>query len=358
MARISGVFTSPARKSGVSVSHERRHAIAGEGLEGCAHANPPKREVLFVSKEHLDSVGVEPGAIRENLTVEGTDVEQWPIGQRVKVGDEAVFEITMVCDPCHRMDELRDGLRAELAGQARDAGADRRVRRGRRRRPGRAGLAGASSRPRPCPRPRVGAAVEPAVAADDLEAGLLEQRAPLVGREPGEHEARPAALAADRQRQRARLRVPLGALEDPRLALEPAAVRVRDVARARARRRRRRAARAGTSSSRAAPQRAQPRVVVEQVQVRAERAGDERDPLLDRRRLAARQPQVEQLARRPPARARSAADLEHPRRGVDADHADAGRRGRHRDPARADAELDHRRARRARPPRRRSRRPR
>ena len=96
--------------------HERRRAIAGEGLEGCAHANPPKREVLFASKEHLDAVGVEPGATRENLTVEGADVEQWPIGQQVRVG-EAVFEITMVCDPCHRMDELREGLRAELQGR-------------------------------------------------------------------------------------------------------------------------------------------------------------------------------------------------------------------------------------------------
>jgi MOSC domain-containing protein YiiM len=114
MATISGVFTSPARKSGRSDRHERRQAIAGQGLEGCAHANPPKREVLFVSSEHLDSVGVEPGDIRENLTVTGTDVEQWPVGQRVRVGDEAVFEITMICDPCHRMDELRDGLRAEL----------------------------------------------------------------------------------------------------------------------------------------------------------------------------------------------------------------------------------------------------
>src|SRR6186997_218435 len=117
MAKIVGVWTSPARKSGVSEGHERRQVIAGQGLEGCAHANPPKREVLFVSAEHLESVGVEPGAIRENLTVQGTDVEQWPIGQRVKVGDEAVFEITMVCDPCHRMDELRDGLREELQGK-------------------------------------------------------------------------------------------------------------------------------------------------------------------------------------------------------------------------------------------------
>ena len=31
----------------------------------------------------------------------------------MKVGD-ALFEITMVCDPCHRMDELRAGLRALL----------------------------------------------------------------------------------------------------------------------------------------------------------------------------------------------------------------------------------------------------
>ena len=114
MATISGVFTSPGRNTAQSVPHERRRAIAGFGLEGCAHANPPKREVLFVSAEHLESVGVEPGAIRENLTVEGADVQQWPIGQRVRVGDDAVFEITMVCDPCARMDALREGLRAEL----------------------------------------------------------------------------------------------------------------------------------------------------------------------------------------------------------------------------------------------------
>jgi MOSC domain-containing protein YiiM len=117
MATITGIWTSPGRKSGRSVGHERRRAIVGEGLEGCAHANPPKREVLFVSAEHLRAVDVEPGSIRENLTVEGDDVEQWPIGQRVRVGEEAVFEITMVCDPCHRMDELRNGLRAELEGR-------------------------------------------------------------------------------------------------------------------------------------------------------------------------------------------------------------------------------------------------
>ena len=113
MATVTGLFVSPARKSGRSEARERVLAIENQGFEGCAHANPPRREVLLASKEHLDAVGVEPGAIRENVTVEGADVQTWPVGQRVKVGD-ALLEITMVCDPCHRMDELREGLRAEL----------------------------------------------------------------------------------------------------------------------------------------------------------------------------------------------------------------------------------------------------
>ena len=113
MATVAGLFVSPERKSGRSEARERVLAIESQGFEGCAHGNPPRREVLFASKEHLDAVGVDPGASRENVTVEGMDVQAWPIGQRVKVGD-ALFEITMVCDPCHRMDELRAGLRLLL----------------------------------------------------------------------------------------------------------------------------------------------------------------------------------------------------------------------------------------------------
>jgi len=116
MATVAGLFVSPARGSGRFEPRERVQAIESQGFEGCAHANPPRREVLLASKEHLDALGVEPGAIRENVTVEGTDVHDWPVGQRVKVGG-ALLEITMVCDPCHRMDELRAGLRSELDGK-------------------------------------------------------------------------------------------------------------------------------------------------------------------------------------------------------------------------------------------------
>ena len=116
MATVSGLFTSPEKGSGVSTGHERLAAVAGHGFEGCAHAGRPKRQVLFASKQHLDDLDLAPGAIRENLTVDGTDVHDWRVGQHVRVG-EALFEITMVCDPCHKMDVLRDGLRAQLEGR-------------------------------------------------------------------------------------------------------------------------------------------------------------------------------------------------------------------------------------------------
>lgn len=116
MATVAGLFVSPERGSGRSESREQVTAIPDHGLEGCAHANPPRREVLLASKEHLDALEVEPGAIRENITVDGEDVHAWPVGQRVQVGG-ALLEITMVCDPCARMDELRPGLRAEIDGK-------------------------------------------------------------------------------------------------------------------------------------------------------------------------------------------------------------------------------------------------
>jgi len=116
VATVVGLFVSPGRGTGRSEARERVQAIERHGLVGCAHANPPRREVLLASKEHLDAVGVEPGAIRENVTVEGADVQVWTVGQRVQVG-EALLEITMVCDPCSRMDDLRSGLRAEIDGK-------------------------------------------------------------------------------------------------------------------------------------------------------------------------------------------------------------------------------------------------
>jgi MOSC domain-containing protein YiiM len=54
--------------------------------------------------------------VKENFTVRGADVMRWPVGQRLQIGD-AEFEISMVCDPCELMEEIRPGLQAELEGK-------------------------------------------------------------------------------------------------------------------------------------------------------------------------------------------------------------------------------------------------
>ena len=40
----------------------------------------------------------------------------WSLGQRIAVGS-AEFEISMVCDPCELMENIRPGLQAELEGK-------------------------------------------------------------------------------------------------------------------------------------------------------------------------------------------------------------------------------------------------
>ena len=92
--------------------------ITGVGIEGDKHAVAAShRQVLLADREALDEVGVEPGTIKENLTVQGLHVMGLPAGSRVRLGKTAVLEITEVCEPCFRMDEIRLGLKAELLGR-------------------------------------------------------------------------------------------------------------------------------------------------------------------------------------------------------------------------------------------------
>jgi MOSC domain-containing protein YiiM len=112
MAEIAGIWRSPQRRDPMEAL-ERARVFENEGVDGCAHRRGGKRNVLFVAAEDLEALDVEPGAVKENFTVRGADVMRWPIGQRLAIGG-AEFEISMVCDPCERMDQLRPGLRKEL----------------------------------------------------------------------------------------------------------------------------------------------------------------------------------------------------------------------------------------------------
>ena len=116
-ARIVSIQLCPGHREPMQ-KVRTANLIEGLGIEGDKHASAAsKRQVLLADKEALDAVGVLPGTIKENVTVEGVDVMQLPAGSRVRLGRSAVLEITAVCEPCFRMDEIRDGLKQELEGR-------------------------------------------------------------------------------------------------------------------------------------------------------------------------------------------------------------------------------------------------
>lgn len=92
-------------------------AIPDKGFEGCIHGRPgSKRQVSLMDIETLEMLGVEPGAVKENITTRGIDFLALGVGQPLRIG-ESLLEISAPCDPCGRMDDIRMGLQEELRGR-------------------------------------------------------------------------------------------------------------------------------------------------------------------------------------------------------------------------------------------------
>src|SRR6187551_1607043 len=183
-------------------------------------------------------------------------------------------------------------------------------------------------------------AVEPAVADLDLEAAHVEQHAPLHWGKPRERHGGGAGRASDREGERARGGVPVGALEDARLALQPAAVGLLDVVLRRGEDVEDEAA-ARWEEIVNGGERADPLRVGLEVQERAEGADHERRSGAGRRLADVAAPQVEALGHAGLGGGRPR-DGEHSLRRVDADHIHARLRDRDGDPAGANPELEDR----------------
>ena len=57
-----------------------------------------------------------PGAIREQVTVQGLDLGTLVFGARLRVGG-VVLEVAGPCHPCERMDQVQRGLEQALVGR-------------------------------------------------------------------------------------------------------------------------------------------------------------------------------------------------------------------------------------------------
>jgi len=99
-------------------------AIGREGVEGDRHLNPkyhggPDKAVLMIAEELVESLAsrgfpVYAGALGENFTVRGFDPNLWRAGQRYRVGNDVVIELTTLRQPCLNLNVYGPEIKAEL----------------------------------------------------------------------------------------------------------------------------------------------------------------------------------------------------------------------------------------------------
>lgn len=114
--------------------------LAGLGVEGDAHAGrlvqhlsrvarDPSvanlRQVHLIHAELFDELAgkgfsVGPGQLGENVTTRGIDLLGQSRGTRLRLGEEALIEITGLRNPCKQIDGLAKGLMAATLDKAED----------------------------------------------------------------------------------------------------------------------------------------------------------------------------------------------------------------------------------------------
>lgn len=103
--RIVAVSISP--KKGVKKTNVLLgNLIESHGLENDAHAGDWHRQVSLLAKESIARIrekglDVNPGDFAENITTEGIRLWKFPVGTRMKLGEEALVEITQIGKECH-----------------------------------------------------------------------------------------------------------------------------------------------------------------------------------------------------------------------------------------------------------------
>ncbi len=97
-------------------SVESARALPHKGFEECSHGRAGKRQILLMDLETLRELDLPPGATKENVTTEGLPVNELPRGQHLRVGG-AILELTVPCEPCGLMNDIRPGLQDALRGR-------------------------------------------------------------------------------------------------------------------------------------------------------------------------------------------------------------------------------------------------
>ncbi|WP_334163113.1 MOSC domain-containing protein [Phenylobacterium sp.] len=130
---MSGVVVAVSTKPKHGPKKLNREVVTllrGQGVEGDAHCGatvkhrsrwrrdptqPNIRQVHLMHQELHDELAakgfaVTPGYMGENITTRGVDLLGLPRGAILRIGAEAVVEVTGLRNPCYQLDQLQDGL--------------------------------------------------------------------------------------------------------------------------------------------------------------------------------------------------------------------------------------------------------
>ncbi|MEU3609997.1 MOSC domain-containing protein [Streptomyces sp. NPDC035033] len=140
-----GTVTAVSSNGTYSFSKPNRASItllAGLGVEGDVHAGvtvkhrsrvardpsrPNLRQVHLIQAELFDEVAeagfeVAPGDLGENVTTRGVDLLVLPTGTLLRLGAEAVVEVTGLRNPCSQIDNFSHGLLKQVVGRDENGG--------------------------------------------------------------------------------------------------------------------------------------------------------------------------------------------------------------------------------------------
>ncbi len=100
--------------AGVTVRHRSR--VAQDPTQ------PNLRQVHLMHAELFEELAqagytVGPGQLGENVTTRGVDLLGLPVGTLLRLGAEAVVEVTGLRNPCGQIDGFRHGLLKQVVGR-------------------------------------------------------------------------------------------------------------------------------------------------------------------------------------------------------------------------------------------------
>lgn len=108
---IAGIGVAGDAHAGATVKHRSRVAVDP--------TQPNLRQVHLIHGELFDELGargftVAPGDLGENVVTRGIDLLGLPVGARLRLGADAVVEITGLRNPCAQIDRFQPGLLAAV----------------------------------------------------------------------------------------------------------------------------------------------------------------------------------------------------------------------------------------------------